>query len=421
MKFLFVAPRFHTNQFSIVKSIIEAGHQVKFFVQYIGKSEDHSIIKPLKIKKSLFSSLIYKLIEYKYSANDSEKMKVKFFLPAVIHLFKEIREYRPDIVILRDKNFLSLYVYFICRILKIKCTLLYNQTPLYTRINRNSNHIKNIMKNLYTKYGFPAVRITTVCIRDVSEYRKNPDHFYVKDHEYFVPFIVETNEETAYRRYCKDEKVNILSVGKYREYKNHFLLIDAISLINNRSNLKVTIIGQVANGEEQNYFNSLKAYITKKKLDNIVNLEKNMEYKKMHQIYQNNDIFVLASKEEYASISILEAMANGMVTISTDVNGTASYIKEGKCGYLFRTMNAQDLAAKIEEIISYNSLIKKMGKNAFLNVRDNYCFDNYCIEIGKVLKREFGIDFYIGTRQEVYKVLIKPDFQADFENRFKSK
>ena len=67
MRFLFVAPRFHSNQFPIVKSLYKSGHKIEFFVQYIGKSEDHSIVESISHEEIISFNLFYhKLVDYKY-------------------------------------------------------------------------------------------------------------------------------------------------------------------------------------------------------------------------------------------------------------------------------------------------------------------------------------------------------------------
>ena len=52
MKFLFTAPRFHTNQVPIVKGLTEMGHEVRFFVVFVGATEDHTDCEPLVLKPS---------------------------------------------------------------------------------------------------------------------------------------------------------------------------------------------------------------------------------------------------------------------------------------------------------------------------------------------------------------------------------
>ena len=46
IKIAFLAPRFHTNQIALVKYLLKSKNQVSFYVTRIGKSEDHSSIKP---------------------------------------------------------------------------------------------------------------------------------------------------------------------------------------------------------------------------------------------------------------------------------------------------------------------------------------------------------------------------------------
>lgn len=392
MKFLFIAPRFHTNQFPIVKSLIEKGHKVEFLVQYRGKIEDYSLVEPHMMKKSLFLSFVYKILEHKYDANSLEKIKIRFYIPSAIDLFKKINEFRPDVVILRDRNFTSMFSYFICKILNIKYILIYNQSPLYiSKTNQSIGFLKRNIKELARDIFFPKVRITPVYTNNIRDFKVNREKYYSKKHEYFVPFIAEVKKATMKRKYCINGKINILDVGKYRDYKNHYVLVDAISLLKSRENLKVTIVGQVANEEEQRYFDDLKKYIQSKGLSDKITLLKNIKYNKMYELYLNHDVFVLTSKREVASIAVLEAMANGLVTVSTDANGTASYIEEGKCGYLFRTMDTKDLASKIEKIISNKSNIEIMGRNAYQNIKENYSFNNYYSALGNVLKKEFGV------------------------------
>ena len=46
MRFLYVAPRYHTNQIPIMKGLIENGHEVRFFGHYAGRIEDYAYVKP---------------------------------------------------------------------------------------------------------------------------------------------------------------------------------------------------------------------------------------------------------------------------------------------------------------------------------------------------------------------------------------
>lgn len=387
MNFLFVAPRFHTNQFIITRSLLDMGHRVAFFAYYAGNTEDYSSLEPHLMKKSLYSRCMSKNLEKRYGPNLAESKKNKYFIPQFFDLLKKIKAFHPDIVITRETNKTSFFVHLICRILRIKCVILYNQIPLYSRKkNGMIKKIKGAVKFIF----FPRVRITTVRTDNPTKFKNHMDQYYIKKHDYFVPFIEETRDVT--RAYCKDGIAGILSVGKYRDYKNHFLLVDAISLLKDKGGFRAAIIGQAYNDEEIAYYDRLDTYIKEKGLENIVTLYKNMKYSEMNDLYSQYDIFTLTSKKELASIAVLEAMASGMVTISTDVNGTASYIEEGKCGFLFKTMDAEDLASKIEAVISDKNRVGNMGRAASENIKKHYSFANYYTALGDLLKKEFNVE-----------------------------
>ena len=110
----------------------------------------------------------------------------------------------------------------------------------------------------------------------------------------------------------------------------------------------------------------------------------------MSDLYLTHDIFVLTSKRETASIAVLEAMANGLVPISTDANGTACYIRQGESGYLFKTMDQESLAEILRKLIESKESIDKMGRKAYLDVKNNYSFEKYYTKLGDIVKKKFG-------------------------------
>ena len=387
MKFLFVAPRFHTNQFMVTKSLIDKGHEVSFFVYYRGKTEDYSYVVPYVMKKSFLTKWLGKVMEKQYGPVKAEGINRKYFIPHFFNLFQKVKEVHPDIVIVRDTTLTALYINLFCKVLGIKYVVLYNQIPLYSK---KTSSIKKKIKIIIKKLCFPRVRITTVCMENPTKYIHQKDQYYIKKHDYFVPFVEEARD--ADRPYCQNGIVSILGVGKYRDTKNHFLLVNALMQLKDKGGFRAMIVGQAYNQDEIDYYDRLNRYIREKGLDDVITLKKNVDYAEMKGLYAQYDVFALTTKREFASIAVLEAMANGMVTISTDNNGTASYIEEGKCGFLFKTMDVEDLVSKIDIVLSNKERIKSMGKAACENIRENYSCNNYYEALGEVLKKEFNLD-----------------------------
>ena len=62
MRFLYVAPRYHTNQMDIMKGLTKNGHEVCFISHYAAVIEDYSCVTPIV----LGYSRLYRLIDFLY-------------------------------------------------------------------------------------------------------------------------------------------------------------------------------------------------------------------------------------------------------------------------------------------------------------------------------------------------------------------
>jgi hypothetical protein len=62
MKLLIIGPRYHTNQFHMVKALQDAGHEVHFHVTRKGGTEDYSLIQPKVFDQSRLSIYLEKYL-----------------------------------------------------------------------------------------------------------------------------------------------------------------------------------------------------------------------------------------------------------------------------------------------------------------------------------------------------------------------
>lgn len=377
---LFVAPRYHTNQVPIVEGLIDKGHNVHFLVMYRGNSENYEKLNPHTMPPSLITKIRYNKIRKEKGDMFAENWLLRHYKPGYVTVLQYLISINPDIVILRERSRQSRIVFICCRILGIKKVILYNQKPIY------NDEIKNPIKKLLSKVVFPKIRITPVkYIKLLSK-----TNTYIpseKNHDYFLPFVQTTSNENRY--YTKDRVIRILDVGKYRDYKNHEILIEAVGLMQEYTNIHVTIVGQVSNKNEENYFENLNSMIINKNLQDKVSLLRNIPYKEMQNLYLQNDIFILPSKKEVASISILEAMAHGLCVISTDNNGTAFYVIEGTAGIVFDHTSSHDLAEKISYFVKNPEQIQFYGNNALDYIQNHCQFIKYYEGLNDLLWKEF--------------------------------
>ena len=406
MKFLFTAPRFHTNQVPIVKGLIEMGHEVRYFVTFYGAIEDYTYCMPLVLKPSKYTAQEKKNLDRTKSPSIVENYIGGNFIPDYKELRNDFTAYMPDIVICRDRTYLTLLVYSLCKQYHIPC-ILYNQEPLYSLksaelLNNSSaaTRSSSIIKRLYTKtkrvinpelrrvyklrdtIGFPKIRMTPVKYKllpmELSDNKPS-------DNTYYVPFVADSVEEAGDRAYLNNNVLHILSIGKFREYKNLPILVEAGELLKENCDFEwhMTIVGQVSNSDEHEYYLNMVDRIRVAGLEDKFTIKTNIPYKKMSEEYLKNDVFVLSSKKELASISVLEAMSHGLSVISTNCNGTASYIKEGYNGFVFETENAESLTNSI--IKAHISGVEELGKHARLMCLQEFSWKKYLDNLQVIL------------------------------------
>ena len=143
--------------------------------------------------------------------------------------------------------------------------------------------------------------------------------------------------------------------------KGWYDFILAIYELKNRGfNFKVSIAGD---GREKKL---LLEEIKKRKLDNFVTYLGLVKQKDLIDIYNNIDVLVFPTKlKEGLGLVGLESMACSTPVIASNSSGPATYVQEGKNGFLFRTGDVSDLVLKMENAIKLNSCdLIKMKNNA---------------------------------------------------------
>ena len=378
MIFLYVEPRFHPNQYPIIEGLIKKGHQVYFCVYKIGETEKHDGVELFVVNPSK-TTIFLKRIWKKRGENYLEDKLVFWFKPKIRQIKEIMKRIQPDVMIIRGRTFFTL-AFYRHKPKKTKA-ILYNQSPIFTK---KENVLKRIIRRAWYSL-FPKSRFT------VSKYAEYPflNKDYIEDkNAVFLPHV--PRQIIDNRDYFSNNIINIFDCGKYRDYKNHFCLVDAISIIldsSKLSNFHVTILGQVTNSEEADYYTRLEKHIKEKEMSNYFSLLTQVPYDEVPKYFLKNDIFILPSKKEEATVSILDAMSYGLATISTSKNGTADNIIPGKNGYVFVSNSASDLADKISIYLNNPQLIAEHGRKSLDIVKSDYTFDKYYKTLISLIKR----------------------------------
>lgn len=374
MRFLYVAPRYHTNQIPIMKGLTENGDSVCFVSHYQGTVEDYSYVKPVIAGYSslfLLENAIYLKLHKKNShAGD---MKLKFGFPSARRIRHIVRDFKPEVMIIRERSVYSIVVCQACRHMKIPM-ILYNQSPLW------ENEIKKDFPHRVVKKLLPAVRITPVLGKqDVNKEKE--------DNAFFVPFVMEPRLSSEDKTWFQQGMIHILCVGKYEKRKNIAMLLEIIDEIRDHFPIKLTVAGECSSEFHKAYYKEQQIYIQEHHLEQHVTLLKNLKRSEMDELYAGADLFVIPSTAEPASISQLEAMAFSTPVICSDQNGSACYVKHGVTGYLFRDNDRIALKEALQNALEDREGLQQMGKMGYNEIKEHCSFQEYYRGIQKCLQR----------------------------------
>jgi len=147
----------------------------------------------------------------------------------------------------------------------------------------------------------------------------------------------------------------LLFVGGDWERKGLYYLIEALSLIL-KPEVKLLVVGR---GDTDFYVKLAREKAVGKRVTFVSHTRSVWEY------YGASNVFVLPTLYEPLGLVIGEAMASGLPVIVTKIAGAADFIIDGLNGLLLSDPgNINDLAAKIELLLSGAELRKTMGERA---------------------------------------------------------
>ncbi len=378
MKFLYIAPRYHTNQMDIMSGLVRSGHEVRFISHYAALIEDYSCVTPIV----LGYSRLYRLIDFLYvrviHRKDPEAIvfKIQHGFPPIGKLRRLICEFAPDLVILRERSVYSMAAYLICKKKGYPC-ILYNQNPLW------SEPPKTDFAHRLVARMTPALRMTPVAGT------RRPGTI-VRENDYFVPFVVNPRKAPGERTYFAKDTVHILCIGKYEIRKHHLMLLQAAEQLKGKYRIHVTLVGEAANHFQKAYCGQIKSYVTEHHMEDMVTVKSNVARRDMEREYLAADLYVIPSTREMASVSQLEAMSYSLPVIVSDTNGAACYVEDGVTGLWFRDCDEVDFQDKLDYMLSDRERMKEMGAAGYQALSEKYNYETYFETIMEMRDRILG-------------------------------
>lgn len=354
MKFLFIVPRYHINIHYMVKALKEHQQDVDVFSLYQGKSENHSVVKPVILGYAYFFKLLRKILGFSEDRIMKSNFEMRYAHPSFFKLFFLIKERNPEVVIIKNiQSILSIQSLLIAKFLSKKIVILM-QLPKYRA--KSKSFSVALVARLF------GAKVLTPVLGD-RKYKNNNDNLY------YLPFVIDVKDFT--KQYKKNGNINIICVGKIQERKGQIFLLQAINQLFKQgfTNLRVDFYGEE---DESEYLQVLQQYIVANKLQTIVTLNRDLPHQELMSKYEDYDLFVLPSWSESAAFSILEAMSKKLAVICTDDNGTKTYVQTGVNGYIVPARNSLVLQEKILSIIKNDNNLQTFGSASFAQVEKEH-------------------------------------------------
>lgn len=181
---------------------------------------------------------------------------------------------------------------------------------------------------------------------------------------YYLPGIgIDTsrfarNEESRKQKRAelgvKDDEIMLFSVAELTKRKNLAVAIKAMAKIKS-TNVKYFVRGE---GELKEYLLSL---IKENHLEDKVFL---LGYgKDIPQMCDAADVFIFPTLQEGLPVALMEAMANGLPVLCSDVRGNVDLIENGKGGYTYDKYDDEGFAKGIDLLANDAPLRAEMSAN----------------------------------------------------------
>jgi len=183
----------------------------------------------------------------------------------------------------------------------------------------------------------------------VFHYGANPKNISVIPCGVNLSLFRTMDREMAKEQLGLDGKRCILYVGRLELLKGIDRLLNAMTYIKNKHNLKLIIIG--GDGDSQ-YDVELQRLSRKLQIQDLISFQGMVSQEELPRFYNAADVVVIPSHYESFGLVALESLACGTPVVTTMVGGAESVVRQGETGYVVASNDPHILAEKIMLVLS---------------------------------------------------------------------
>ena len=181
-------------------------------------------------------------------------------------------------------------------------------------------------------------------------------------------------------------KVRIGIVGRLLPRKRHHILLEAITLLEERLRHKVEI--RIYGNDSTEYAMEVRRFIDAHALQSVVRW---MGFVASRQkIYTDLDVVVAPAVDEPFGTTVLEAGAYSLAVIACRSGGFPEMVVQGRTGLLVSQDNPSELASGIKGLIEDPCLREQLGQNGRVHVGTTFAPERAALHFLSAM-HEFGI------------------------------
>ena len=287
------------------------------------------------------------------------------FLPIDYH--EAISQCKPDVIFVMQIEYYALYTWLANKFGIPVAATIHSFNSVNTNDSRSNEKLARIIR-------FNARHVNSLISVSQSVLEEAQKNFAIIKNNNLIANGVDVDEfqperkEAACRRLnISSEKINMLFTGNLNVRKSVNVLIQAVAKLSRQQHLLVLIVGD---GEERH---RLQTMATDLNLSDVIKFMGGKRYDEMRDWYNACDIFVLPSKAEGLSLSLLEAMSCARPVITTRPQfGSYDAIIDGETGFLFEYGDVKQLTQKLKMLIENQKLRKQIGENARRHISSQF-------------------------------------------------
>jgi glycosyltransferase involved in cell wall biosynthesis len=302
---------------------------IKEYIREKG-AEFTEMTKREKLHKNMVGSLLYEHLNYR----------------------RVLKEWKPDLVVasVGTSNFV-LYPF----IRRYPMVYILHTLPLEL-----STHIRWFYKifSLLSGKDQLVCGVSEATVKSVARnWGYDEDKTVVVHNTFFEENIGDGNSVTD-----KDSKITVLTLGILSWYKNPDLWLEvAKKVTNSHKNVEFIWLG------DGNLLEKFQKKTADESQIHFLGFRENVR-----TYYSEASIYFQPSLKENHSYSVLDAMANGLPSVVSNVGGQPESIKEGISGYLCEPGDSASFTEKLMMLIDHPDMRSEMGKRA-----KDYAFKNF--------------------------------------------